>query len=630
MPVCGKPCSRPECRWPRFCSPNGWLCLLWLPTLGLIGILTLYVPGDVSMDFGPVVAAYVGVIFIGAALLAVGLAFSTATENQVVAAVGCFSLLLAWLMAGEVDVLSGAGNLRASLQAAARGELRLDSAATMVGVVTIALAGAVALSSHGRQPVLPGWTRVGLLAIIVGSTLSLTSRHNRAWDLSAGHVNTLEPETERVLGELREPVQITVLRPDAEVFEPVYGELTILLERMREAQPLLSVSQLDALANPEKVAEWSFELAIRPEDFASGGALLVQRGARTQSIDLLAMASFAADDLGVGSLSELRAEAALRVAIADVSQQRRETLCSSTGHGELSSSQEVLTSASWAQAASRVQRDGIVLREIRRLDSELLKGCDALLILGPSVLFSAKEVLALDRFRASGGNLLIALRSHPTAGEIVARDAALAFFLEQAGMRVEDAVVVDPAGALESPPAWLTYEGYGEHAIVSDFHQRRATIWDAPWALQGTAKSVHTLVEASPSGWGERSLDLLQRSGEYTKDVEDLDVRSVALASELESGARIVLFGSAESFSSEWAARGIGGNERLLISSLHWLLRPDFDVARARVQAMSPERIRLLMTQGQLRRAFVLCVVAGPVFFGLVGAFLWWWRRREP
>ncbi|MCP4446711.1 MAG: hypothetical protein GY811_15395 [Myxococcales bacterium] len=605
--------------------------LLWLPTVAFIAILNLYIPDGSSMDMGPILAAYIGVVGIGAALLAVGVAFSVSTENQVVAAVGCFSVLLAWLMACEVDLLPGAWHLRLGLEAAARGEVRLDSSLTVLTVAVVALAAAVAVAAHGRRVRWPGWTRTALLLSIFGSFSSLASRHNRSLDLSSGKLNTLEEATLVMLAELDADLELTVVRPKEQVFDPVFDELVRLLGRMQDVQPRLSVTEIDPLAAPEDVARWSYELAIRAEDFASGGAILVQRGQRRRSIDLLAMASFTADDLGIGSLAELRAEAAVREAIAEVVEQSRETLCSSTGHGELSGSKETSSFGSWSAIVERLQREGILLRSLRAIDSPSLKGCDALVLMGPGDALSPSAVLALQAYREEGGDLLLALRSQPiSGGDVSERGAGLSMLLEQASMRVENAVVVDPAGEIELAPAWLTYEGYGDHPIVLDFHQRRATIWQTPWALRATTDAAHVLVEASAEGWGELSIELLHSSGGYEKNPGDIESRAVALATESEQGGRLVLFGSAEAFADTWSERGIGGNERLLISSIYWALHRDRLSFEAGGAGKRPERIRLLMSSIELRNAFIWCVLVGPAALALLGAFLWWWRRREP
>ena len=66
-------------------------CTLYYPAL-------LFIFGEPDPDVGPMISGYVGVILQGAAFLAVGLLASSLTQNQIVAAVLTFAILLImWL-----------------------------------------------------------------------------------------------------------------------------------------------------------------------------------------------------------------------------------------------------------------------------------------------------------------------------------------------------------------------------------------------------------------------------------------------------------------------------------------------------------------------------------------------------
>jgi len=93
----------------------------YLAVLALYGLmlgLTLYMPlllgrfGTIA--WWPVLSGYVGLFLVGAVFLAVGLLASSLTENQMIAAITSFSLLLVmWLLgwAGAVTADSQAGQL---------------------------------------------------------------------------------------------------------------------------------------------------------------------------------------------------------------------------------------------------------------------------------------------------------------------------------------------------------------------------------------------------------------------------------------------------------------------------------------------------------------------------------------
>jgi ABC-2 type transport system permease protein len=69
--------------------------VLLIPTMFFQSILFMYG----SPEFMPILSGYIGLIFMGAAFIAVGLFISTTTENQIIAAIGGFALsLLLWVI----------------------------------------------------------------------------------------------------------------------------------------------------------------------------------------------------------------------------------------------------------------------------------------------------------------------------------------------------------------------------------------------------------------------------------------------------------------------------------------------------------------------------------------------------
>ena len=603
--------------------------LLWMPSIFLIYIFTRYLPEGQALDLGPVYSSYLGIFAIGGSLMAIGVAVSTATENQVIAAVVSFSLFLAWLMVGEYGGFGGESVARASwflrqhLSVLARGEIHSAGLVSLGAVTVVALTCAAALAARDRGDRWRLLAAATCLCLAGSSLVHLTVRHGPSFDWSARRTNSLEPSTVALLSKISEPVEVVVVRPSEQVFDVVHAEVMTLLRRMETEQGLLHVRELDPLKEPSRLREWAFELAIRPDDLSSGGAVLFQQGQRRRVVDLLAMASFGPDDLGVGALSEFRAESSFRIALTELTNVAQERICVSTGHGEIPMA---IGDPNWSAVASRLQNEGILLHSTRVLNAKSLERCEALILMGASRKLASDELLALNAYWARGGDTLIAMRSRPEAGRNRLPVTGLNLLLEGRGMHALRAVVVDPVAELELKPAWMTYSGYGDHPIVRDYQDRRATVWDAPIALAKTRDDVVTLVSASASAWSEHDLASLFVDQRYERGPEDSQVVAVALAQEDQQGSRLVLVGSAESMSSEWSERGIGGNDHLLVSSLLWILDRQVQLA---AENKRPEHLRLLMTESQLQSAFVWCVIVGPLFFAVFGAGLWWWRRRE-
>jgi len=82
--------------------------LVLLAMLGLTALLSLFTFLYGNPELAPVLAGYLGLFLLGAAFLAIGLFFSSLTENQVVAAVLTFgSLLLFWIVSWASNAATG-------------------------------------------------------------------------------------------------------------------------------------------------------------------------------------------------------------------------------------------------------------------------------------------------------------------------------------------------------------------------------------------------------------------------------------------------------------------------------------------------------------------------------------------
>jgi ABC-2 type transport system permease protein len=68
------------------------------------------------MDWGQVASGYLGVLLLGGACLALGLFASSLTQNQIIAAISAFALLLLfWLIGAQQDVGSAPGGILAAI-----------------------------------------------------------------------------------------------------------------------------------------------------------------------------------------------------------------------------------------------------------------------------------------------------------------------------------------------------------------------------------------------------------------------------------------------------------------------------------------------------------------------------------
>lgn len=688
--------------------------LIWLPTLLYPWIIRFHAPEGAAVDGGPILAAYLGVLLTGVSLLALGVAASVATANQIVAAVISFVASMLLILVGElaeiaprwldahphVAAVIAHVDMRGHMGALAAGLVPLPAIVFHVSVAVMGLWTATIVAVWGRRRRKEIQGRV-LAALLVAVSLAcvnvLGGRHALSWDVTAARVNSLDPRTERILAALGDahaqdgqPVVIRVLPAGLDIFAGVQAEVDRVLERMRATKAPLVLERLDPVLEPGRLEALAMEFAIPIENLRDGGVVVLQRGERRRAVDLLDMAGFGTDELGVGKLARFRAEEALATAIRDIIDPDRPTYCHTVGHGELPMQARDAAGAlpSWASIGGRIERDGGRLEPVDALAAGVPEHCRVLIVAGPSQPLSPAEAEALASFLARGGRLLLALSEAWTEATIAASPEAsiaesaaaspeatiaesaaaspeatingddkgagrgagldvrgfartgLALVLAEYGLALPEVAVVDPDTAVAGPARWYTIQGYGDHPITASFQGRRLTLWLHPRAVlvaerpasaaraQGGDDTMKTsvLIESSASGWGETDFAALAM-GQAHEDAHDIEGPvSIAVAVEAPAtGARLVVIGGAHALSASAAAGQGSAGDLLAESALAWLS------GRARpmdIGAKTPEHVRLIMSQAELRRTFVVCVVVLPALLSFIGALTWWRRRR--
>ena len=217
-----------------------------LALYGLILLMTLPMPGfliaKAQPEVGALLGAYLGLFLYGAVILAVGLFASALTENQFVALVVTYALVVPLILVEFVvpmaspplDAALAAVSLGYALKAAALGTL--DSSYVVLHLVLIGAF--VFLCVRVVDPVSRAGQRLRwalfTLLVLAGVALCLgVSRYVRAsWDLSAQRANSLSRQTVAIVAGLEEPVAIHGLFRDTDRRRDGYWDL-LQLYRLR-------------------------------------------------------------------------------------------------------------------------------------------------------------------------------------------------------------------------------------------------------------------------------------------------------------------------------------------------------------------------------------------------------------
>jgi ABC-2 type transport system permease protein len=602
----------------KWLAASAFYALLWVPTLAYLIVLVVYAPPGASIDPGPIAAAYLGECLIGAALIAVGVAFSAMTSSQIFAGAASFAAGMALLLAGEAvaaapdwsaahPVLAGAAaalSPRAHLLAFARGEIDLGALLWAAALTAIGLSGAIAAAGWGRRRDAGARAiATGLLALIAVLAGVEVARHPRAWDVTRAHRNTLEPATRDVLASMSAPVEAWIVRPSLPGVEPVYDEVARVLDRVARAQPLVRVRRFDPALVEGGLAAITREAGLGEEVLSKGGAVVLVRGARRRVVDLLELVSYGPDALAAPEVTRLDAEGAIARALAELDDATPGLVCATSGHDELA-----LTTGgdrSWREIAQRLAREEIPVEDVGSVAAGVPARCRVLVVAGPRVPLGDAEVLAVRDWVAQGGALVVAASSgEPDSGP---PPTGLEPLLATWGIDLSAETAEDPRAALDLPGVFRVADGYAADPLTAGFAGgRRVTAWARPRVIG--VRAVR----------GARTRPLVSTTGGTA-------IAAVARLDPPGHGVALVI-GSAESASPALAARGLGATDVLVAGAIARLAgrTQTVDVADRTL-----DQVRLVMTSGERTAVVALCAGAIPLAYAAIGLAVVLLRRRR-
>jgi ABC-2 type transport system permease protein len=613
--------------------------LLWVPTLAYLVVVAIYRVDPGGWDLSSIATGYLGAIALGAGLLAWAVAASAATSTSLVAGAIAFALLIGLFLVGEVPSLLGdvtvshptlsrvfaTVSLRGQLTTLARGDLTASGLLWIATLIVVGLSLAVALACAGRRRSRELRLRIGstvLVAVIGAISGVIAVQHPLHWDVSAARRNTLDPATRSVLDGLPSRATLTIVEPTLAALEPIYAEVTRVAHRMAEAGPV-DVRHVDPATIPGGLEAAARIAGVAPGDLASNGGVVVELAGKRRVVDRVQLVAIDRDAAGTAAVESLAIEQAIAGALVQLTSSAPVTACATTGHSELPLD-AATDDADWRIVADRMRGEGIELSTVT-LDAGVPRTCNVLLVAGPTTPLSPTEALAIQAFVQQGGALLVAAASRPITGaQTTLASTGLEALLAARGLGLPPAIVVDPSLEVrEVRGALLVVDGYAAHEINAGFAQTRATLWFQPRPVLAS-NGATPLVSATTASWGER--DLVHGPPEKAED--DLAGPSVLAALGAPAGGRVIVIGSAESFTTAVLAGSASAADLWLVNAVRYLARKP--APRVAIASRAPDQVRLVMTDRQRMTVVALSIAGIPLAWIVVGALLLFVRRRKP
>lgn len=612
-------------------------------------------------DPGILVAQYAGAALLAAAMVAIGLFTSSATQNQITAFIAGTAVSFALVLAGTnftlmglppfVSDLVGRLSLLTHFDSVARGVVDLRDVLYFVTVAGLFLALATWLLVRDRLSAERGAyrrLRTGVASIAAGVVvLNLLGSHiGGRLDLTRNDLYTLSPGTKSVLGDLDDVVTLKLFVSDElppEVRVTLRDIRDLAADFRRASDGRIRVEEVDP-DDSEEAASEARTLGVRPIQFnvMRGDEFQVQRG----WLGLAVLYAGERETLPVIRSTE-DLEYRLASAVASLVRERTPRVRFLTGFGATGAGRHPelrdMLSDRYDVGSTRIEGDS--------LPPLTPDSADVVVLAGPTRPLDAAARSALDGYlREGGAGLLLTegVRTSPRAPTTLPVSAGLDSLLAPRGLRLRSGVVYDLRSnqrvstggqggfSLVRPyPFWPVARPSPDHAVTRDL-DAVSLAWARPLQVSDSSR-VEPLLRTTGAAGVRPPGSPVSPTTSFDPAAEDLEVRVLAAAvspdaadstgsaEEEGPGGRLVVVGDADFVASRFV-QGARQNLVFAANAVDWLAQ-DAALIGIRSKDRTPPP---LVFESETGRALFRWgnLVGVPLVFVLIGGWRILRRRR--
>jgi len=425
----------------------------------------------------------------------------------------------------------------------------------------------------------------------------LSTQYNYHADWTENGRNTLSQSSVALLGEMSQPVVITVFVRETPMLRKHINELVARYQRYKSD---IRLQFINPDAEPQRVREMNI---------TTEGEMVIESGgqqARTRQIS----------------------EEGISNALQKVLRGGERKVAFLQGHGE----RDFVTEANydlsaWAQ---QLQLKGAQLFGLNLASVEVVPDNTSLLVIaGPQAELLPGELIAIQGYLDRGGNLLWLADPGKLYG--------LAGIGRQMGVEFQPGTIIDPNVSQvglqlfgTDDPRMALVASYGAHPVVQGFDFNTLFPMARGIAIEEVDEwQPATLLKTLSNTWAE-SGEIAGSIGFDAADIAGPLVIGVALTRDLAGEAgeprpqRVVVIGDGDFLSNGYL--GVGGNLQLAMNIANWLVSDDSLLS---IPAKSASDITLEMNENELAVVGVGFLVVLPLLLFGTGFFIWWRRRRR-
>lgn len=444
-----------------------------------------------------------------------------------------------------------------------------------------------------------------LFLAVIGLLAWLSTQYVHQADWTAGGRNSLSADSVRLLGTLKEPVQITAYARENDALR---GQIKEMLARYQRSKSDITLE----FVNPDKEPERIRELGVTLD-----GELRVSYQGRSERVQELS-------------------EQAISNALLRTARQGERWISFLAGHGE----RDPLGQANHdlGNFGADLQRKGLKVQTLNLAQNPQIPDNTSLLVIAsPQVALLAGEVELIRAYLDRGGNLLWLTDPGENAG--------LEKLAETFGIEKLPGIIVDATTQLfgiQNPDFVLVTE-YPAHPvtrelkIMSLFPRTAALEWNPNETWQG--QPILSTLDRAWTETGELSGEIRfdaggeERAGPldigfaFTRPLESAAPAEATTGSETpEAGReqRVIVVGDGDFLSNAYL--GNGGNPDLGLNMVNWLSNDD-DFIAIRAKA-APDQTLDLSAAAQTAIALGFLILLPLALIGS-GLFIWLRRRKR-
>lgn len=446
----------------------------------------------------------------------------------------------------------------------------------------------------GRRAARYGANSAAMLLAFAGILVLLNflaDRHNRRWDVTAGRVHTLSPQTVKVIKGLHKDVAVTAFFPDGAAQRE---EMKRLLDRYGAGNPHFKATFVDPDKNPELARQYGIR---------EYGTTVFASGDQTYRVTQVS-------------------EESVTNALVRVTREHKKTLCFLSGHGE--HSLQDTQRGGYSTLKKALADQGFAVEDLLLLKNpEVPKECDGLVIAGPTKPFLPAELEAVRAYLGRGGKAFLMIDPDVRTG--------LEPLLADWGVVLHDDIIIDTmsrlfGGSYTTP----ILTEYPSREITKEF--KLASFLPLARSLDRAAAlpkgiSFAPLARTSPQSWGETDFKNDKAAFDAARDHKGpLTVAALFRRNGTPpagTDAELLVVGDSDFADNTYF--DFSGNGDLFLNLVSYLTRQE-DLISIRPKDTKPTP--LLLSRAQAATLFYTTVVLGPLALIVAGTTIWLRRRR--